>query len=186
MGGTLPKDWDREQNRLWIIWYCLQGKVARWAVRYSVGTLYMYRPLRSWGNFLLHFVWLCLHFPLNAPTCCDVFTHLWYRSCGGEEAECDQPDRATVTGLQEWSGRTQVNSVHLPFCIIMSTTWPHTRKTRHCNVLLFMGWTSMPEITIITQWCDGSTLYKHLHVLETRFEMYQLVDIARQTAQGVE
>ncbi len=49
-----------------------------------------------------------------------------------------------------------------------------------------MGWTSMPEITIVTQWCDGSTLYRHLHVAETKFEMYQLVDIARQTAQGVE
>ena len=62
------------------------------------------------------------------------------------------------------------------------------RKTRHANYLLFMGWTSLQEITIVThgQWCAGSTLYKHLHVIETRFEMYQLVDIARQTAQGVE
>ena len=60
------------------------------------------------------------------------------------------------------------------------------RKTRHANILLFMGWTSLPEITIVTQWCDGSTLYRHLHVMESRFEMYQLIDIARQTAQGVE
>ena len=60
------------------------------------------------------------------------------------------------------------------------------RKTRHANILLFMGLTSLPEITIVTQWCDGSTLYRHLHVMESRFEMYQLIDIARQTAQGVE
>ena len=61
-----------------------------------------------------------------------------------------------------------------------------TRKTRHANILLFMGWTALPQITIVTQWCDGSTLYRHLHVMETRFEMYQLIDIARQSAQGVE
>lgn len=66
-----------------------------------------------------------------------------------------------------------------------SSPSPH-RKTRHANVLLFMGWTALPEITIVTQWCDGSTLYRHLHVMETRFEMYQLIDIARQTAQGME
>ena len=61
-----------------------------------------------------------------------------------------------------------------------------SRKTRHANILLFMGWTALPQITIVTQWCDGSTLYRHLHVMETRFEMYQLIDIARQSAQGVE
>ena len=60
------------------------------------------------------------------------------------------------------------------------------RKTRHANILLFMGWTALPQITIVTQWCDGSTLYRHLHVMESRFEMYQLIDVARQTAQGVE
>lgn len=60
------------------------------------------------------------------------------------------------------------------------------RKTRHANVLLFMGWTSMPEITIVTQWCEGSTLYRHLHVMDTKFEMYQLIDIARQTSQGLD
>ena len=60
------------------------------------------------------------------------------------------------------------------------------RKTRHANIILFMGWTSLPQITIVTQWCEGSTLYRHLHVEETRFEMHQTIDVARQTAQGVE
>ncbi|XP_064631995.1 serine/threonine-protein kinase B-raf-like isoform X2 [Lineus longissimus] len=60
------------------------------------------------------------------------------------------------------------------------------RKTRHVNVLLFMGWTSKPQLAIVTQWCEGSSLYKHLHVLETKFEMIQLIDIARQTAQGMD
>lgn len=38
------------------------------------------------------------------------------------------------------------------------------KKTRHLNVLLFMGWVREPEIAIITQWCEGSSLYRHIHV----------------------
>lgn len=60
------------------------------------------------------------------------------------------------------------------------------RKTRHVNILLFMGYVSQPQLTIVTQWCEGSTLYKHLHVHEHKFEMLELIDIARQTAQGME
>ena len=60
------------------------------------------------------------------------------------------------------------------------------RKTRHVNILLFMGCTSKPQLSIVTQWCEGSSLYKHLHVSETKLEMTQLIDIARQTAQGME
>lgn len=60
------------------------------------------------------------------------------------------------------------------------------RKTRHVNILLFMGCTSKPVLAIITQWCEGSSLYKHLHVSEVRFEVSLLIDIARQTAQGME
>ncbi|XP_022104905.1 serine/threonine-protein kinase A-Raf-like isoform X2 [Acanthaster planci] len=60
------------------------------------------------------------------------------------------------------------------------------RKTRHANILLFMGCTSKPQLSIVTQWCEGSSLYKHLHVQETKFEMYNLINIARQTAQGMD
>ncbi|KAK2167868.1 hypothetical protein LSH36_23g09012 [Paralvinella palmiformis] len=60
------------------------------------------------------------------------------------------------------------------------------RKTRHVNILLFMGCTSKPELAIVTQWCEGSSLYKHLHVTETKFEVIQLIEIARQTAQGMD
>ena len=60
------------------------------------------------------------------------------------------------------------------------------RKTRHANIILFMGWTSLPQITIVTQWCEGSTLYRHVHVEEIKLEMHQMIDVARQTAQGVE
>lgn len=60
------------------------------------------------------------------------------------------------------------------------------RKTRHVNILLFMGFMTKPNFAIITQWCEGSSLYHHLHVNETRFDMFQLIDVARQTAQGMD
>ncbi|XP_071983965.1 RAF proto-oncogene serine/threonine-protein kinase isoform X3 [Engystomops pustulosus] len=60
------------------------------------------------------------------------------------------------------------------------------RKTRHVNILLFMGYMTKENLAIVTQWCEGSSLYKHLHVQETKFQMFQLIDIARQTAQGMD
>ncbi|XP_076332952.1 serine/threonine-protein kinase A-Raf-like isoform X2 [Tachypleus tridentatus] len=60
------------------------------------------------------------------------------------------------------------------------------RKTRHVNILLFMGCVSKPHLTIVTQWCEGSSLYKHLYVQECKFEMFELINIARQTAQGMD
>ncbi|XP_025778535.1 RAF proto-oncogene serine/threonine-protein kinase isoform X6 [Puma concolor] len=60
------------------------------------------------------------------------------------------------------------------------------RKTRHVNILLFMGYMTKDNLAIVTQWCEGSSLYKHLHVQETKFQMFQLIDIARQTAQGMD
>ena len=49
-----------------------------------------------------------------------------------------------------------------------------------------MGCVSEPQLTIVTQWCEGSSLYKHLHILETKFELNHLMDISRQTAQGMD
>ncbi|KAG7520324.1 hypothetical protein JOB18_027226 [Solea senegalensis] len=60
------------------------------------------------------------------------------------------------------------------------------RKTRHVNILLFMGYMTKDNLAIVTQWCEGSSLYKHIHVLETNFKMIHLIDIARQTAQGMD
>lgn len=60
------------------------------------------------------------------------------------------------------------------------------RKTRHVNVLLFMGCVSKPQLAIVTQWCEGSSLYKHLHVREYKFELLTLIEIGRQTAQGMD
>ncbi|XP_026580007.1 RAF proto-oncogene serine/threonine-protein kinase isoform X2 [Pseudonaja textilis] len=60
------------------------------------------------------------------------------------------------------------------------------RKTRHVNILLFMGYMTKDNLAIVTQWCEGSSLYNHLHVQETKFPMLQRIDIARQTAQGMD
>ncbi|XP_060931372.1 raf-1 proto-oncogene, serine/threonine kinase a isoform X1 [Limanda limanda] len=60
------------------------------------------------------------------------------------------------------------------------------RKTRHVNILLFMGYMTKDNLAIVTQWCEGSSLYQHLHVLETNLKIIQLIDIARQTAQGMD
>lgn len=60
------------------------------------------------------------------------------------------------------------------------------KKTRHVNILLFMGYTIKKQLCIVTQWCEGSSLYRHLHVIETKFDMVQLVETARQMAQGMD
>lgn len=60
------------------------------------------------------------------------------------------------------------------------------KETRHDNILLFIGYMSKPFLAIVTEWCEGSSLYKHLHVAEESWNMYQLVDIAKQTATGME
>lgn len=49
-----------------------------------------------------------------------------------------------------------------------------------------MGYMTQENLAIVTQWCDGSSLYKHLHVQDTKLQLFQLIDIARQTAQGIE
>lgn len=60
------------------------------------------------------------------------------------------------------------------------------RKTRHVNILLFMGCVSKPELAIVTQWCESSSLYKHLHVYENKFELLMVIEIARQISQGMD
>lgn len=59
-------------------------------------------------------------------------------------------------------------------------------KTRHVNILRFMGYICKPHLIIMTEWCEGTSLYKHLHVLDMKFELFTLVEIIRQTAQGMD
>ncbi|OAF65223.1 hypothetical protein A3Q56_07078 [Intoshia linei] len=60
------------------------------------------------------------------------------------------------------------------------------RKTRHANILLFMGYYWQPQLSIVTQWCDASTLYEHIHIMETEFTSSEMLEIAKQIAQGME
>lgn len=60
------------------------------------------------------------------------------------------------------------------------------KKTRHVNILLFMGVIRKPNLAIVTQWCEGSSLYRCLHVHEKVFDIQQIIEIARQTAQGMD
>ena len=60
------------------------------------------------------------------------------------------------------------------------------KKTRHCNILMFMGIVTKPALAIVTQWCEASSLYKHIHVSETKFNLNTVIDIGRQVAQGMD
>lgn len=61
------------------------------------------------------------------------------------------------------------------------------KKARHGNVLNFLGVIREPELAIVTQWCEGSSLYRHIHVAEPRveFEMQTILDICKQISQGM-
>ncbi|UJR20939.1 hypothetical protein I4U23_024048 [Adineta vaga] len=59
------------------------------------------------------------------------------------------------------------------------------KKITHQNTLNFYGYIVSPRFAIVTQWCDGSTLYKHIHILDRHWKINQLIDIARQTCQGM-
>lgn len=62
------------------------------------------------------------------------------------------------------------------------------KKARHGNVLNFLGVIKEPELAIVTQWCQGSSLYRHIHVVEPRveFEMQTVLDICKQISQGMD
>lgn len=60
------------------------------------------------------------------------------------------------------------------------------RKTRHVNILLFMGFMRHHGLAIVTQWCEGSSLYKHIHVNERCWDSVYKLDLARQASCGIE
>jgi serine/threonine protein kinase len=61
------------------------------------------------------------------------------------------------------------------------------KKARHGNVLNFLGVIREPLLAIITQWCQGSSLYRHIHVIEPRveFELQTVLEICKQISQGM-
>ena len=61
------------------------------------------------------------------------------------------------------------------------------KRTGHVNVLLFMGSvrTNNKLMAIITQLCEGSSLYRHIHVADSKFEIIDIIEVAKQTSRGM-
>ncbi|XP_050722280.1 kinase suppressor of Ras 2-like isoform X2 [Eriocheir sinensis] len=60
------------------------------------------------------------------------------------------------------------------------------RKTRHENLVLFMGaCMKPPRLAIVTSLCKGRTLYTHIHVQKDKFNMSKTIMIAQQISQGM-
>ncbi|CAG7725228.1 unnamed protein product [Allacma fusca] len=60
------------------------------------------------------------------------------------------------------------------------------RKTRHENVVLFMGaCMKPPRLAIVTSMCKGNSLYTHLHLRKDKFNMNKTVLVAQQISQGM-
>ncbi|KAH7715776.1 RAF protein [Aphelenchoides avenae] len=62
------------------------------------------------------------------------------------------------------------------------------KKMSHVNVLNILGVIREPELAIVTQWCEGSSLYYQIHVAEpfVEFEMQTILDICQEISQGME
>ncbi|XP_041978812.1 kinase suppressor of Ras 1 [Aricia agestis] len=60
------------------------------------------------------------------------------------------------------------------------------RKTRHENLVLFMGaCMKPPRLAIVTSLCKGMTLYTHLHLRRDKFTPNRSVIVAQQISQGM-
>ncbi|XP_014270694.1 kinase suppressor of Ras 2 isoform X2 [Halyomorpha halys] len=60
------------------------------------------------------------------------------------------------------------------------------RKTRHENLVLFMGaCMKPPHLAIVTSMCKGLTLYHHIHVYKDKFAMNKTISLAQQISQGM-
>lgn len=58
------------------------------------------------------------------------------------------------------------------------------RKTRHENLVLFMGaCMNLPTLALVTSMCKGLTLFTHLHLRKDKFSMNKTVIIAQQISQ---
>lgn len=60
------------------------------------------------------------------------------------------------------------------------------RKTRHENLVLFMGaCMKPPRLAIVTSFCKGETLYTMIHIKKDTFKINKAMIIASQVAQGM-
>jgi len=60
------------------------------------------------------------------------------------------------------------------------------RRTRHENLILFMGACfEPPTLAIVCSFCKGYTLYQHIHIFGNKFEDTKLISIIQQISQGM-
>ncbi|XP_062559909.1 kinase suppressor of Ras 2 [Armigeres subalbatus] len=60
------------------------------------------------------------------------------------------------------------------------------KKTRHENVVLFMGaCMNPPRLAIVTSLCKGNTLYTHIHIRKDKFNLNRTTIVAQQISQGM-
>ncbi|XP_053200898.1 kinase suppressor of Ras 2-like [Panonychus citri] len=60
------------------------------------------------------------------------------------------------------------------------------RKTRHENLVLFMGaCMKPPHLAIVTSLCQGLTLYTHIHLRKDKFNLNRIIQIAQQICRGM-
>ena len=112
----------------------------------------------------------------------------------------DELDRGKVIGKGRfgtvysgnWHGQVAIKELHMNYVQDNGTLEMFRRevstfrKTRHQNLVLFMGaCMRLPRLAIVTSLCKGNTLYTHLHILKDRFTLANTVSIANQAAQGM-
>lgn len=60
------------------------------------------------------------------------------------------------------------------------------RKTRHENLVLFMGaCMKPPHLAIVTSYCKGQPLYTHLHGRKEKFNLNRIINISKQISLGM-
>lgn len=60
------------------------------------------------------------------------------------------------------------------------------KKTRHENLVLFMGaCMKPPRLAIVTSLCKGNTLYTHIHLRKDKFNLNRTTLVAQQISQGM-
>ncbi|XP_058061298.1 cyclin-dependent kinase 12 [Anopheles bellator] len=60
------------------------------------------------------------------------------------------------------------------------------KKTRHENVVLFMGaCMNPPRLAIVTSLCKGNTLFTHIHLRKDKFNLNRTTLVAQQISQGM-
>ncbi|XP_028176631.1 kinase suppressor of Ras 2 [Ostrinia furnacalis] len=92
-----------------------------------------------------------------------------------------------------WHGAVAVKLLHVHSlhsdCVPLDT-FKHEvatfRKTRHENLVLFMGaCMKPPRLAIVTSLCKGMTLYTHIHLRKDKFTANKSVLVAQQISQGM-